>query len=258
MNRFFRLAVVAMVVFAPSVQTNAQEEESGVEAYVGGDLVSHYMWRGQDLAGVSIQPEARIGWNGVSLRLASSMGFDNSDTKDFDVTLAFERWGLNIGVIDYWTYGKDEHNRYFHYVEKGAHQFEGFLGYSCKYFSLLGYTMFWGNDFKASGERAYSTYIELMVPFRLGGVNWTATAGVTPFESAADVEIIENQGFFGDETVRKNNYFYAEKVTCVSAALRGTKDINLGFAQLPVFVELHANPYLQKATLLFGLTISPF
>ena len=44
--------------------------------------------------------------------------------------------------------------------------------------------MFWGNDHKINGDRAYSTYVELSVPFRAGGLDWDVRAGITPMESA--------------------------------------------------------------------------
>ena len=38
-----------------------------VEASVGADLVSGYIWRGQDLGGVSIQPTLSVSYKGFSL-----------------------------------------------------------------------------------------------------------------------------------------------------------------------------------------------
>lgn len=38
-----------------------------VEASAGADLVSGYIWRGQDLGGVSIQPTLSVSYKGFSL-----------------------------------------------------------------------------------------------------------------------------------------------------------------------------------------------
>lgn len=38
--------------------------QNKVEASVGADLVSGYIWRGQDLGGVSIQPSLGISYKG--------------------------------------------------------------------------------------------------------------------------------------------------------------------------------------------------
>ena len=253
-----KMAVALMVAIVAEAPACAQENSCGVESYVDIDLVSHYMWRGQDKGGISIQPEAYVSWKRLTLRLEGSTGLEPSDIRELDVTLGYELGGFNIGVIDCWTSGQDKNNRYFHYEKKGAHQLEANIGYSWKYGSLQAYTIFWGNDYLISGKHAYSTYVELSVPFKLGSVDWKATVGGTPLESAGYLEVLENQGASGNETHKIPHYFYAEGPACVVASLRATKTIDMGFAHIPVFAELNANPYLQKATFLCGLTIAPF
>ena len=258
MKNLKKIVVMAMAAMV-AIPTCAQEEDrNGVESYVDVDFVSRYMWRGQEKGGVSIQPEAYVSWKGLTLKLEGSIGLDSSDGQDLDVTLGFERFGFNIGVIDCWESVLEPNGRYFHYTKKGAHRLEGNIGYSWKYGSLQAYTIFWGNDYRISGKQAYSTYVELSVPFKLGGVDWTIAVGGTPLESAGSTEIVEGQSIFGTELYERRNYYYAEGPACVMASLRATKTINLGFAHIPVFAELHTNPYLQKATFLCGLTIAPF
>ena len=252
------MAVAAMAAVAAQMPANAQGDGNRVESYVDVDVVSHYMWRGQDRGGVSIQPEAYVSWQGLTLKMDGSTGLESNDVKRVNMTLGYELGGFNIGVIDRWTSGVDENNRYFFYEKKGAHQLEANIGYSWKYGSLQAYTTFWGNDFLISGRQAYSTYVELSIPFRVGGVDWKISAGGTPFESAGYLEVLENQGPKGNETHKISHYYYADGPTCVMASLRATKTIDLGGAHIPVFAELHTNPYLQKATFLCGLTIAPF
>ena len=174
------LAVMVMAVMPFSAM--AQDE---VEATVAADIVSHYMWRGQDRGGFSIQPMGQVSWKGLSLELEGNAGLESKDAHEINLTLGYQNSGFNVGVTDYWLTGVDPEDRYFYYNEKNTgHQFEGNVGYTCKYFSLQGYTIFWGNDFKKDGDRAYSTFIELSVPFKLGGIDWMVRAGVTPMESA--------------------------------------------------------------------------
>ena len=45
----------------------AAEGQDKVEASVGADLVSSYIWRGQELGDVSIQPSVSLSWKGLSL-----------------------------------------------------------------------------------------------------------------------------------------------------------------------------------------------
>jgi len=252
MKIWTRIIMVALMV---PMAVSAQEKPQG---YVGGDIVSHYMWRGQDRGGFTVLPEASFSWQGITLGMNGTAGLNNSDPRELNLTLHFSRWGFVIGATDYWQTGIDAHDRYFHYKKQGAHQFEGNIGYECQYFSLMANTIFWGNDFKLSGEQAYSTYIELGIPFKVGGIDWELKGGMTPFESAGRMVTEEVQTLLGPENREVEEYDYAERTACVMASLRATKKLDLGFAQLPVFAELHTNPYLQTATVLFGVTITPF
>ena len=256
MKIFSKLAVVMAAICMLPQGLSAQEE---VEANINADIVSRYMWRGQHLGNVSIQPEMSVSWQGLKLSAEGSLGFESTDTREIDVTLGYSKFGFNIGVTDYWTSGVDENNRYFHFPKKGPHQLEGNIGYSCKYFSLQAYTIFWGNDFKISGDQAYSTYIEVNVPFKLGGVDWNVAAAMTPFETAGYTVTTEETLATGvKKDVTKPYYFYAEGAACVMASVRATKNFEMSFGKLPVFAEFHANPYLQTADMLFGVTICPF
>lgn len=75
------------------------------DASVGMDLVSGYIWRGQDLGNVSIQPEVSLAYKGFSLTGWGTVGFDKDDIKEFDLTLGYEVKGFSCSVTDYWTNG---------------------------------------------------------------------------------------------------------------------------------------------------------
>lgn len=254
MRKIFALALAAITLLP--AQVSAQDEFT---ASVSGSLVSRYMWRGIDTAGPSIQPSLTLGWKGLSLDVSGNIPFDKEDVRDIDVTLGYSLYGFNIGVIDYWTADVDPKNRYFYYGGEAEcpHQLEANLGYTCKYGSLQAYTMVYGNDYKIDGDRAYSTYIELSVPFRLGGLDWDVRAGVTPFESAGstyDETVITESG--KTKTVTRGDWMYGESFTCNMASIRATKNLEFKHFNVPVFVELHTNPYLQRANLVFGVTIT--
>ena len=68
---------MSMVVSATSI---AQDE---VEASVGADLVSGYIWRGQDLGGVSIQPSLSVAYKGFSLGAWGSAGIESLIRKNW-------------------------------------------------------------------------------------------------------------------------------------------------------------------------------
>ena len=256
MNLLRRIVAVMLLPVMGQTLAIAQDQFTG---NLKADIVSQYIFRGLEKGGFSIQPNASLSWKGLRLTFDGSTGFRSDDTKEINLGLQYSRWGFNIGVKDYWVTGVDENDLYFHYEKKGAHQLEGNIGFQCDYFNLQAYTIFWGNDFKVDGKQAYSTYIELGVPFTIGGIDWMLTAGMTPFESAGTPyikEVLSDRGKVVQ--LEKADYTYAEGPSCVLASLRATKSIDFGFAQLPVFAEFNANPYLQKAYMIFGVTITPF
>ena len=76
-----------------------------VEASVGADLVSGYIWRGQDLGGVSIQPTLSVSYKGFSLSAWGTAGIEKEDAKEIDLTLGYTTGGFSISVTDYWFNG---------------------------------------------------------------------------------------------------------------------------------------------------------
>ena len=223
---------------AVSMATFAQEK---VETTICSDVVSSYIWRGQDLGDVSVQPTLGIGYKGLSLTAWGSVGLsDPSDTKEFDLTLGYAIGGLNIGITDYWfNNGLDPENRYFKYDAHGTnHVFEANVGYDLGLASLQWFTNFAGNDgMNNDGKRAYSSYVELTVPFKLAAVDWTATAGAVPFST----------DFYGTNGFAVTNL-----------ALKAAKDIKVTDTfSIPVFGQVVANPCSQKAYMVIGFTLQP-
>ena len=223
---------------AACVATLAQEK---VETTICGDVVSSYIWRGQDLGNVSLQPTLGIGYKGLSLTAWGSVGLsDPSDTKEFDLTLSYAIGGLNIGVTDYWfNNGLDPENRYFKYDAHGTnHVLEANIGYDFGLASLQWFTNFAGNDgVNKDGKRAYSSYVELTVPFKLATVDWAATAGAVPFST----------DFYGTDGFAVTNL-----------ALKATKEIKVTESfSVPVFGQVVANPCSLKAYLVIGFTLQP-
>ena len=232
-----KIVLFALGMFA-SATTFAQEE---IETTVATDVVSSYIWRGQDLGSAAIQPTLGIGYKGLSLTAWGSYGLtDPADTKEFDLTVGYTIGGLNIGVTDYWfNAGLDPENRYFKYDAHGTnHVFEANIGYDFGVASLQWYTNFSGNDgVNKDGDRAYSSYVEATVPFRLATVDWTATAGAIPF--ATD--------FYGTNGFAVTNL-----------SLRADKEIKVTDTfSIPIFGQVTANPCSQKAYLVLGISLHP-
>ena len=56
-TRSVKWVIMAMALLSMAMPFTAKAQDK-VEASVGVDLVSGYVWRGQDLGGVSLQPSA--------------------------------------------------------------------------------------------------------------------------------------------------------------------------------------------------------
>ncbi len=225
------LCLLAMV--APVIMC-AQDE---IETTIGADIVNQYIWRGQELGDVSVQPTLGIAYKGVSLTAWGSVGLsDKDDTKEFDITAAYTIGGFHIGVTDYWFNTPNE--RYFAYeAHKTSHVFEANTGYDFGVVSLNWYTIFAGNDgVNKDGKRAYSSYFEASVPFKLASCEWTATIGAVPYATSF--------------------YANANGFAVTNVGIKATKDIKINdHFCIPIFAGITANPSTEKTFFIFGLSL---
>ena len=217
-----------------SVATAGAQEEKKVSATLGVDFVNQYIWRGQNLGNVSLQPTLGVAWKGLSLSAWGSVGFDKDDTKELDFTLSYSKKGFNVGVTDYWF----SEGSYFQYkAHKTTHIWEGFIGYDFGFLSATWYTNFAGNDgLNGSGNRAYSSYFELKAPFRLAKLDWMGTVGIVPWRTTS---------------------YGTNDFACTNVSLRATKNFLIKQKyHLPVYAGLTSNPCSGKFYFIFGVAFS--
>ena len=234
MKKIFLLVVAAICCLT----TTAQDK---VELDVAADLVSHYIWRGQELGKVSVQPALDLSYKGFSFSAWSNIGLSrHEDTEEFDLTLAYSIAGFNVGLTDYWTSGGgDPRDRYFMYEShRTNHVFELNLGYDFGFASLQAYTNLMGNDgVNKKGNRAYSTYVEATVPFRLASCDWEAAAGCVPMAT---------------------DYYATSGFAVTNLSVKATKDIKITDSfSIPIYAQLVGNPCDQRAYFLVGFTLKP-
>lgn len=188
-----------------------------VEASVGADVVSKYIWRGQDLGGVSIQPSVSVAYKGLSLTAWGSVGFDGDDDKEVDFTLAYETGNFSVSVTDYWY---PEYHR--------AHTFEAQVGYD---FGILGVN--WFTNF-AGDDEEYASYFSLTAPFCLIGLDWEAEVGVTPWGS---------------------DYYGTDHFDVCDLSLGASKDIKITQSySTSLFAKATFNPINEKFYMTVGIT----
>ena len=231
LKKWALLSVMAITLPATSM---AQDK---VEASVGADLVSGYVWRGQDLGGVSIQPSLSVSYKGLSLSAWGSAGLDNNDGKEVDLTLAYEAGNFSISITDFWCIPSGEDYKYFNYgAHTTAHVFEAQIGYDFGVLALNWFTNIAGADgVNEKGERAYSSYISMTAPFNLGGLEWEAEIGATPWAT--------------DYYANTNGFAICDISLSASKEIKVTDSFSI-----PAYAKATFNPATEKAYLTFGLS----
>jgi hypothetical protein len=222
------LKVCLGIILLSNVLTVKSQE---VTVSAGADLVSGYIWRGIDCGDVSFQPSLSVGVGGFSLTAWGSVGFGMDYTEEYDFTLGYSTGGLSVAMTDYWF---NIEPGYFDYkAHTTAHMFEATLGYDFGPLALSWNTYFAGADYnKADGKRAYSTYVEAGVPFKLGGLDMSAELGFTPWEG-----------------------LYSDKFNVVNMAVGASKEIKITDSfSLPAFTKVIVNPYSERTYFVFGVS----
>ena len=111
------------------------------------------------------------------------------------------------------------------------------MGYDFGVLALNWYTNFAGNvGYKANGERAYASYFSIEAPFRLGGLDWSACMGATPWE---------NDFYNGG----KSGFAVSE------VGVKATKELKITESwTLPLFAQVIWNPATEGAYFVAGLS----
>ena len=222
-------------MFAVSVRSQAND----VDVSLSMEVVNDYIWRGQDLGEVSLQPSLDLSFRGFYGNVLGNIGLsDLSDTKEVDITVGYKTGGLNIGVSDWWfSRGGDPQGRYFKYdAHTTNHILEANIGYDFGVVGFQWYTNIAGNDgVNNDGKRAYSSYAEANVPFKVCKLDWLATAGVVPTATT---------------------YYGTTGFAVTNLTIKAVKEISVTERfSIPVFAAITANPCSQKAYFVFGVKL---
>lgn len=238
MKRNVKLRLGAAVMFMlPALSLSAQEK---AEADISAEIVSEYIWRGQDLGNVSVQPAASISYKGLWLSGWGSVGLDKEDTKEFDLTLGYGIKGFSVSVTDYWFNGG---SGYFHYGARNtSHVFEAQVGYDFGILAVNWFTNFTGNDgITKEGKRAYSSYFSVAAPFKLGSLDWSAEIGAVPWATS----FYNKTGY---EDYGANGFEVANISLTATKTLKVTDSYSI-----PISAKAIWNPATEGAYFVFGL-----
>lgn len=229
MKRIFSLVLFSILFFSSYASDK-------VTMKLDADFVSAYIWRGLELAKFSVQPSLTLGYKGFSLKGWGSVGTKSSDIQEFDFGLSYQNERWSAGITDY--YSKGNHG-FFHFK---AHHTNHVLGADVSYnfgiFSLAWFTNIAGNDgVDNNGNRAYSSYLSLSVPFRIAGLKCESSIGATPWA-----------------TNYYNNGANGFEVTDITLVVHKIVKISDDYF-LPVYGKLMVNPSTEDQFFAFGIKI---
>lgn len=199
-KRFFVLALALISISAFSSLIHAEESKSNFTFEVGADLVSSYLWRGQHIGGLSIQPSVTVDWKGLYLCGWGNIGADNwkfeNINPELDITIGYDNYGFKLDLTHLYYFGGDNYFKGLGDANNTYKDDEGNLTESSTtmelhagidigewvdvvpltfdwYTTILGYDPVFDQDGllkrnnNGNCKRAYSTYIELGYDFEL-------------------------------------------------------------------------------------------
>lgn len=200
LSRLAGLGSVLVLSLAPSAVYAAEDEEDDDGGFGGrADIVSHYLWRGTRMAGLSFQPNAWYSKGGFTVDLwtsfeAANYGMDETTNKELDLTIGYEYKNLELQLVHYYYFD----GNYFDLglENEGANQLEATIKYTLPKLPLqfVISTNIAGADAILDDEdsypldpvfkRAFSTYLEANYTWEWEkpAMRLQAVLGATPWE----------------------------------------------------------------------------
>ena len=229
-----RIPLLWVILMLP-VATHAQGDSS-VTVELRTDLVSQYLWRGQLLGNASLQPSVALEWKGLYLEAWGSVSMvDAADPREVDLTLSYTYHDVTLGLADYWYSDCDP--RFFSFKMPGTgHVLEAFAACELGPVQLSWHTNIAGADTETpNGERAWSSYAEIALPFEWADCEWEAALGIVPFAT---------------------DYYEVDGFAVTNVSLKAERSVALADKlTLPLSVQLIANPSAGHLYLVGGLSL---
>lgn len=220
-----------------SFSAYAGDGEENVTFEVGGDVVSSYVWRGQDCGGFSVQPSVTLSLPKVGLSFgvwASAELFSRAEfanMNEFDLFISYSPVeALSIGFTDYHFCGGKYWGAWT-FSSESSHNLELNLSYDFGPLALSWNTCLTGADYKYDGDRAYSSYVEASAPFQIGGIDCVGTVGACPWDDS-----FTTGGATG--------------FSVVNLSLKASKEVK----GLPLFGQVVFNPRSEATYFVVGLS----
>lgn len=237
MKKAFLTTALTGMFLATVTPAKAGDDEK-VSFEVGADVVSSYIWRGQDCGGFSVQPGATVTFQKPSISFgvwANALLFDRAafaNMTEFDLTLSWAPTEkFSVGLTDYHFCGGN-YWRDWDFSAAASHNLELNLSYDFGPLAVAWNTCLTGPDYNSDGDRAYSTYVEVSAPFKLGEVECSGAVGILPWEDAL-TSLGTNTGF-----------------NVCNVALTASKEIG----KLPMSAQIVFNPQTEATYFVVGVS----
>lgn len=181
MKKFITLLIAIIVV------AQASAAQKRVQIYAQTDLTSAYLWRGQKVAGVSIQPVLGLKWRGLDFyvwgnaQLCPPSGEPDKHEIDIIVKYAVTP-AFTVGLKDVYVNTRGDGIFSFGSIPHAANGLDVLLSYDFRYVNLEWTTSIAGYDgYDKKGRRSYGSYLLVDVPFKLAWFDWNAQLGIVPY-----------------------------------------------------------------------------
>ena len=223
------------------------ESRLGITLEVGADVVSSYLWRGQNLGGISIQPSVTFDWRGLYVSGWGNIGAENwafeNIYPELDITIGYDNYGVQLDLTHLYYFGGEtyfpKHGFKAQEIESSS-TMEAHAGFHLGDLvedvplTIDWYTTIYGADCYQNevGEwqRAWSTYIQVGYTFSLPlGIDLTTNIGFTPWRGV----------YSNYEEIWKN----ANTVAINNLHLRAERYFECGGLELGIWGECMLNCY---------------
>jgi hypothetical protein len=249
-NRLILMMILAFLMIGKNIWAQESVEKENPFS-VNLDLMSRYVWRGQDFgAAPSIQPGISYSKWGITVGSWGAYTFNNVNThvQEFDLYLSYSILDMfSITVTDYFFPEEGADYKYFDYKDHSTgHVFEGTIAFNgTENFPLSAFvaTNFYGCDARrldlagCPAEIDYSTYAEVAYSFEF----------INVFMGFNLTNVDTNIGEVG---------YYGDSFGVVNLGVSTSKNIKITDQfSLPVSASLITNPQKEKVYFVVGINL---
>lgn len=186
----------ALLLGVSSVTPLCAQERGNWSMTVGTDVASHYLWRGMELGGPSIQPSAYFDYEkgdwAVSLGVWGTKALVKGDYNEWDLSVEATWRNITLSLVNYCEYYGAEYDD--HYIDLGlSYTLSEDIPVTFSWYSIVNHLGggIWDGGSRFHWADAFPSYFEVAYEFSIWEVDFGATAGAMPFAS----DYYGNEGF---------------------------------------------------------------